>query len=207
LLIFLLTVLFSALYLHSSSVIMLILPLIQLATRVIKNFWIFVLLIFCSSIIFIGILHFMATNYFPEYEVYLNTSGQKNTGRIMQIYNLALLIIMLLISKNIVGFANSRFYLIIYIIGASISIVSIFIIGGGVNGPVRVSYYFSIFLLFLIPIILQAFSTKLKKRIRWLYSLLMICLFISYIYQIRDTQLESYTSKYIPYKTIFLAPK
>lgn len=150
---------------------------------------IFSLIIIFLSIFISPFLSKILILYFPYYSNYFNNASH---GKSLLYFLFFILIFIFMHYKYIKDYRTS-FYFNVYTIGISLYIM--FIQLGDVG--IRISYYYLIFLIFLIPSILKIYKDKQAY-----FIMITLTLFI-YIFNFYLFEKNNYKNAYIPYN-IFL---
>ncbi len=150
---------------------------------------IFSLIIIFLSIFISPFLSKILILYFPYYSNYFNNASH---GKSLLYFLFFILIFIFMHYKYIKDYRTS-FYFNVYTIGISLYIM--FIQLGDVG--IRISYYYLIFLIFLIPSILKIYKVKQA------YFIMIILTLFIYIFNFYLFEKNNYKNAYIPYN-IFL---
>lgn len=196
LILFVISVIFSTLNLHSSSGIMLLfIPIYYWATIFKKHRIVGLLLLITLFTILVLSINQIVTTYMPGYEQYFKIEA--DYGKIMKYIYLFLFLLVLLSYNKLQNNENALHLdplLYLTLIGLMSAVIIVeFIKSGFIN---RISSYLILEIIFIAPYIIE---NSLRKKI--LYAILLVGIFLGYLYWIQPAQSKNF--KYIPYETIF----
>ena len=187
---------FLATYFHFSALISLLF-IIPAYYPIKKTKYMLIMLVAVYILISTDILisvEYVVNNYLGQYSKYLE---KDNFGsKITLLYIFIAFIFIYFRNKLIAKNENNRLYVDIYLYG----VILVIVLSQFGSVLMRLSSYFLIFSIVVVPEISRMFTGKNKILVNLLTVFFLVGIFIGYLFLIKDT--ENSDARYVPYKTI-----